>query len=149
MFSNNRGDVVLPASIDPLPKLTLEQIPEAPQPAPAPGRAGAPAGRGRGPTGPFDGIYVSATREDATQDVILKLVNIQATAQPLRIDLQGVTRVDAKASGEMITGDLGAVNTVAEPKKVTPTAIAIVNAGPMFVYDMPAHSVSVIRVKTR
>ena len=27
MFSNNRGDVVLPATFDPLPKLTLEQIP--------------------------------------------------------------------------------------------------------------------------
>ena len=149
MFSNNRGDVVLPATIDPLPKLTLEQVPEAPQPPPAPGRAGAPAGRGRGPTGPFDGIYVSATREDATQDVILKLVNIQATAQPLRIDVQGVTRIDPKASGEMITGDLGTVNTVAEPKKVVPTAVAIANAGPMFVYDVPAHSVSVIRLKTR
>src|SRR4029079_12521590 len=47
MFSNNRGDVVLPATIDPLPKLTLEQIPVAPQPAPPPGRAGAPPGRGR------------------------------------------------------------------------------------------------------
>ena len=149
MFSNNRGDVVLPATIDPLPKLTLEQIPEAPQPAPAPGRAGAPAGRGRGPTGPFDAIYVSATREDSTQDVILKLVNIQATAQPLRIDLQGVSRVDSKAGGEMITGELGGVNTVAAPRKVVPTAVAISNAAPMFVYDMPPHSVSVIRLKTR
>ena len=32
MFSNNRGDVVLPAKLDPLPKLTPEQIPVAPQP---------------------------------------------------------------------------------------------------------------------
>jgi hypothetical protein len=30
MFSTNRGDVVLPATIGPLPKLTLEQLPQAP-----------------------------------------------------------------------------------------------------------------------
>jgi alpha-L-arabinofuranosidase len=48
----------------------------------------------------------------------------------------------------MITGDLGAVNTVAEPRKVVPTAVMITNAGPTFVYEMPAHSVSVIRLKT-
>ena len=36
MFSNNRGDVVLPAKLDPLPMLTPEQIPVAPQPQPAP-----------------------------------------------------------------------------------------------------------------
>jgi len=69
--------------------------------------------------------------------------------QPLRIDLQGVSRVDSKASGEMITGELGAINTVAAPRKVVPTAVAISNAAPMFVYDMPPHSVSVIRLKTR
>src|SRR5215468_8830776 len=57
MFSNNRGDVVLPAIFDPLPKLSLEQIPQAPQPDAGRGQAG--AARGRGPTGPFDGLYSS------------------------------------------------------------------------------------------
>jgi alpha-N-arabinofuranosidase len=148
MFSNNRGDVVLPATIDPLPKLTIDQIPIAPQPAPPPGaRAGAAPGRGRGPQGPFDGIYVSATRDNATRDVILKLVNVQATAQPLRIDVQGFQRSAAPVSAEMITGELGGVNTLAEPKKVVPSTLTINDAGSPFVYDMPAHSVTVLRLK--
>jgi alpha-N-arabinofuranosidase len=146
MFSTNRGDVVLPATIDPLPKLTPEQIPEAPQPPPAAGRAG---GGGRGPAGPFDGIYVSATREDSSGDLILKLVNIQAVPQSLRIDLQGVKTIRSDATGEVLTGELTAINTVAEPRKVTPRAIAITNAAPAFVHELPAHSVTVMRLRTR
>ena len=150
MFSTNRGDLVLPATFDNLPKLTLEQIPVAPQPPPPPGRAGGGGrGGGRGPTGPFDGLYVSATRDDASGDVILKLVNIQATAQPLRIELQGVKTIRSNAAGEMLTGELGAVNAVAEPRKVVPKPITISNAGPSFPHELPAHSVSVIRLKTR
>lgn len=147
MFATNKGDVVLPATIDPLPKLTLEEIPQAPPPPQAAGRGR--AGGGRGPQGPFDGVYVSATREDATGDVILKLVNIQKAAQTLRVDLRGVKTVRSQATGEVLTGELTTVNTVAEPKKVVPTPIAIANAAPSFTHELPAHSVSVIRLKTR
>src|SRR5678816_466552 len=119
MFSNNRGDVVLPAKFEPLPTLMPEEIPVAPQP-PAP--AGANRGNGgRGPapvTGMFDGLYVSATRDNANADVILKLVNIQSRAQLLQIDLQGVSTIRKDASGEMITGELGGINTVAERMKI-------------------------------
>ena len=146
MFSQNRGDVVLPATIDPLPKLTLDQIPQAPQPQPAPGRAG--GGGARGPQGPFDGIYVSATRDDADGDVILKLVNVQATAQPLRIDVRGVRSVSRTATGEVLTGELTAVNTVAEPMKVVPRTIRV-DAGTTFTHELPGRSVTVLRVGTR
>jgi len=149
MFSNNRGDVVLPAKIDPLPMLTAQDIPIAPQPPPPPG-APARGGGGRGgPTGPFDGIYVSATRDDASGDVILKMVNIQAKSQPLRIDLQGVQTIKKDAAGEMITAELGAINTVGEPMKFVPKPITIRDAGPKFSHELPALSVSVIRLKTR
>jgi alpha-N-arabinofuranosidase len=144
MFSTNRGDVVLPAILDPLPKLTAEQIPVAPAPPPPAGRGG-----GRGPSGPFDGVYVSATRENASGDVILKLVNIQAASQPLRINLQGITTIKKDATGEMLTGALSDVNTVADPRKVVPKPISIPNASVQFSHDLPSHSVSVIRLKTR
>lgn len=117
MFSNNRGDAVLPAKMDPLPMLTLDQIPAAPAPPQQPGaapRGNAGGGRG-GPQGPFDGIYVSATRDSASADVILKLVNVQAKAQAMNIDLQGVPSVKKDVVGETITADLGAVNTITEP----------------------------------
>ncbi len=150
MFSNNRGNVVLPASFDPLPRLSLNEIPVAPAPPPRPGRAGGRGRRGpQGPTGPFDGLYASATRDAATGDVILKLVNVQATAQPLRIDVKSVPSIAKEASGEMLTGALDAVNTVAEPRKVVPVPVTIHDAGTTFTHELPAHSVTVLRLKTR
>ena len=104
---------------------------------------------GRAPAGNFDGVYVSATRDNATADVILKFVNIQDRAQPLQIDLLGVTTIRKEASGEMLTGELGGINTVAEPMKVVPKPVVIRDAGTKFKHELPAHSVSVIRLKTR
>jgi alpha-N-arabinofuranosidase len=154
MFSNNRGDVVLPAKIDPLPMLTLDQIPAAPPPPPPPAgtppRGNAAGGGGRGgPQGPFDGIYVSATRDNGSADVILKLVNVQAKAQPLTIDLQGVPSVKKDVVGETITADLGAVNTVAEPTKFVPKPVKLTIAGPKFAHELPAHSITMLRIKTK
>jgi alpha-N-arabinofuranosidase len=150
MFSNNRGDVVLPAKFDPLPILMPEEIPVAPQPPAPAGTNRGNAGRGAAPpTGTFDSLYVSATRDNGNGDVILKLVNVQAKAQLLQIDLQGVATIKKDASGEMITGDLGGINTVAEPRKLVPRPIVIKNAGTRFSHELPQHSVSVIRLKTR
>jgi alpha-N-arabinofuranosidase len=155
MFSNNRGTVVLPATFNPLPRLALDAIPVAPAPPPRAGRAGRAGrgGRGRrgpqGPTGPFDGLYASATRDSATGDVILKLVNVQATAQPLRITVDGVPSIAKDATGEMLTGALDAVNTVDEPNKVVPVPVTIHDAGTSFTHELPAHSVTVLRLKTR
>lgn len=41
------------------------------------------------------------------------------------------------------------MNSVAEPTKVAPKAITITNAGPSFTYELPAYSVTVLRLKTR
>jgi alpha-L-arabinofuranosidase len=76
-------------------------------------------------------------------------VNVQARAQALQIDLQGVQTIRKDASGEMITGELGGINTVAEAKKIVPQAITIKDAGTRFSHELPRHSVSVIRLKTR
>ena len=152
MFSTNRGDIVLPVTIDPLPKVALDEIPTVPPGPPPAQRPGAPPAPARGPTGPpgpFDGVYVSATRDEANGDVILKMVNVQATAQPVRIVLNDVPTVKPQASGETLSGELTAVNTVSEPTRVTPKPVHINSAGPDFLHELPAHSVTVLRLKTR
>jgi len=116
---------------------------------PAAAGAAPRGGAARGPTGNFDGVYVSATRDNASGDVILKLVNVQAAPQALQVDIQGVKTIRKDASGEMITGALGSVNTVGEPMKVVPVPVMIRNAGTKFSHELPAYSVSVVRLKTR
>jgi alpha-L-arabinofuranosidase len=133
-----------------------------------PPRAGAPpanpnANRGREPQGTFDGVYVSATRETSSGDVILKLVNVQATPQPLRVGLSGLRGQGpglgrgwsfrpGDIRGEVLTGTDTDINTVAEPTKVVPKPVrvplTIVDA-PMFNHELPARSVTVLRVRTR
>ena len=67
----------------------------------------------------------------------------------LQINLEGVANIRKDATGEMITGELGAINTVAEPLKVVPKPITISNAGTKFTNELPAHSISVLRLKTK
>jgi alpha-L-arabinofuranosidase len=137
---------VLPAKFDPLPQLAAAEIPQAPVPA---GAAGAPGGGRGGPAGPFDGLYASATRETANGDIILKLVNVQAVPQQLNIDLRGVQTVSRRARGEVLAGEVGAMNSIAEPTRVAPKPVVITNAGARFTHSLPALSVTVIRLNTR
>jgi alpha-L-arabinofuranosidase len=67
----------------------------------------------------------------------------------LQIDLQGAPMVRKDAAGEVITGALDDINTVAAPTKVVPKPLSIKNADTRFLHELPAHSVSVIRLKTR
>lgn len=152
MFSTNRGEVVLPATFDAMPQLSREQIPVAPPPPPragAPPAAPPPPNANRGPDPTFDAVYVSATRETSTGDVILKLVNVQSTPQLLKIELKGVATIKKDAAGEVITGADTDINTVSEPMKVAPKPVAIKDAGTTFSHELPAKSVTVLRLKTR
>jgi alpha-N-arabinofuranosidase len=141
MFSSNRGSVILPATFDPLPKLNGQQIPQAPS------RSGRPTAVPEGAQ--FDALYVSATREEGSGDIILKIVNVQSEPQQLNIDLKGVQSVEPKANGQVLTAELGAMNSISEPTKVAPKPFTITSAGPRFGHELPGHSVSVIRLKTK
>lgn len=142
LYAQNRGDAVLPHQI--VPQVTPEPL----TPPPGRGRGGAAATAPAGATPPPAPLFASATREDATGDVILKVVNYRDVNQHLEVDLQGLQAVRG-ATGEIITGDPNDVNTIAEPTKVAPKPLMLTVSGPKFTQQFPANSVSVIRIKTR
>ena len=92
-------------------------------------------------------VFASASRVEATGEVILKVVNTSPGAQKLEIDLQGVKDVEKGATAEVLSGQPTDVNTLAEPEKVALRRVAVEAAGPQFVQDFPPYSVSVIRLK--
>lgn len=94
-------------------------------------------------------LFATASRELKTGDVILKVVNTAADSQPLQIDLRGVPTVGRTATGQVLAGQPQDVNTIDAPEKVAPKLVIIKNAGKTFTHEFPAHSVSVIRLKTR
>jgi alpha-N-arabinofuranosidase len=143
MFNSNKGDVVLPASISP-------QITPPPMTQPAGrGRGAAPASQPAVQTVNVPPMYVSATRDDGTQDIILKVVNARDVPQDLEIDIQGATIKGDHGWGQLLTGNPNDVNSIAEPKKVAPKFLRVDVSGQKVVQQFPAQSVSVIRFKTK
>jgi alpha-L-arabinofuranosidase len=119
MFSENHGDTVLPVEI-------ISQV--------------------NPPTPKTGGLFAAASRDDASGDVILKVVNSRADAQQLEIDLQGAPNVNAEATAEVISGKPMDQNSVASPEKVVPRQVLIHDASAKFTHEFPAYSVTVIRL---
>jgi alpha-N-arabinofuranosidase len=146
MFSNNKGDVVLPVAV------TAQIAPAAPPTAAAPptdDAAPGRRGRGRGGAGaPTQTLFASSSRDKASGDVILKVVNAAETPQQVEISLDGVKSVGKTAKLELLTGGLNDVNSIAEPMKVAPKSSTI-DAGTNFVREFPGNSVSVIRFSAK
>jgi alpha-L-arabinofuranosidase len=98
------------------------------------------------PVGP---LFATASRVDASGEVIVKLVNVGGADQRVAMELQGVTEVAPGGVAWVLSGQPGDVNSVAEPEKVAPKQVALEQLGPKFSYDAPAYSVSVLRLKAK
>jgi alpha-L-arabinofuranosidase len=93
-----------------------------------------------------DPVYANATRDPASGDVFLHVVNVSGTPRSINVNLQGVTKVTGDATCEVLTGDPDDVNSLAEPEKIVPTKSSIAGLQPSFTHEFPAHSVTVLRL---
>ncbi len=94
-------------------------------------------------------VQGSATLDSRTGGIIVKLVNPEATAQTLKIQIDGVKSLAGK--GEVITlaGNPDDSNSITDPKKVVPVTTTVRGIGPDFSYTLPPDSVVVLRLKAR
>ena len=118
LFSRNRGDAVLPVKFS-----TGSNSQANPQ------------------------VYASASRDEAANEVIIKLVN--ATAQPgdLAIQLDGAPSVRPGATAIVLTGrQLADENSLDTPTNVSPRSTSIQLKSPAFNQPVPAHALMVVRV---
>lgn len=118
LFARNRGDRVLPA--------TLEGIPSAPNGQPR--------------------VYATAAKADDPGAILLKLVNATDTARPVRVALEGLEPGSRAATLTTMAADLHAVNSFAQPQAVAPRAQQIALDAPAFTLTLPAHSVVIARI---
>jgi alpha-L-arabinofuranosidase len=120
LFCRNRGDRVLPTKIKAAP----------------------------GATGPR--CFASATRETATGDVILKLVNAGGTAVDADILLSGLSQFGARGRATVLTGpSAAAVNSFEHPRNVAPLEAALKSLSSRLVQSLPAHSLTVLRLPVK
>jgi alpha-L-arabinofuranosidase len=126
---------------------TIPTPPEAPAPAtPAP----APGGRGRGGRAPNynEPIFAAASKEDASGDIILKVVNIFDVEQNLTVNLAGA-KVLKNATGQVMAGQPNDTNSIEKPLNIVPKAFAISDASASWNHTFPGNSITVIRFKTK
>jgi len=97
----------------------------------------------------YGGIFASATRDTATGDVILKLVNATPDLQSVQVQLDGLGSVKARARATLLTAEqLSDVNDFDRPDRVVPKPWPVRIDGLRFMLDLPRHSFLVIRVPT-
>ncbi|HZZ27678.1 MAG TPA: alpha-L-arabinofuranosidase C-terminal domain-containing protein [Pirellulales bacterium] len=101
------------------------------------------------PPAPPTNLFATASRDDASGDVILKLVNISAEPCSAKLNFQGAKNVVSQASLETLSGSPGDVNSIDHPTKVVPKKSSLDHAAASFTQEFPAHSVNVLRVKTQ
>lgn len=95
-------------------------------------------------------LHASATREDGTGDVIIKVVNVAGTSQEVDLKLAGISSVAGPATAIVLTSESATdENTLEEPAKVTPKTQTLKVSGPNFRHSFPGNSVTVIRLRTR
>jgi len=98
--------------------------------------------------GPAPDLAASTVRDSATGDVIVKLVSKAGQPTRARIDLTAVGSFEPEATCTVLSGSATAVNRFGQEPAVRRAAfpLEVLN---IFDYDVPAHSLSVIRLRVR
>ncbi len=95
-----------------------------------------------------DEFAAASVRDSRTGDIIIKLVNGSPAPRPLRVELSGAKNISRQALKTVLAGEPSAVNSFEDPSRVTPVTSGIL-VDREFKYEAPAHSLTVIRIKTR
>lgn len=93
------------------------------------------------------GLFASATRDNQSGEIIVKVVNAAATPTVTEINLNGGGKPAAIAQAIVLTsGSPKDENSLHEPTKVAPKTLTLDLPGPIFQHAFPANSLTVLRV---
>lgn len=118
LFSNNKGTQVLPMLLDKKP-LTGQ-----------------------------NGLYASASFDQKSNEIILKLVNSTDKAQTVNILLEGVKKLDTKGTIIVLkSDDLNKVNSLEQPTLVIPVEKELILKGKTVNQVLAPYSFSIVQIK--
>lgn len=92
-------------------------------------------------------LAASCVRDDATGDIILKIVNADSESGSFAVDLKPFKSMAPVAQQTLLTGDPEAENTLGEPDTIVPVESSL-EIEKAFTYQAPAMSLTVIRIKS-
>ncbi|MEO6637959.1 MAG: alpha-L-arabinofuranosidase C-terminal domain-containing protein [Ginsengibacter sp.] len=94
-------------------------------------------------------LFYSATKNDSTGIVYMKIINTIGKKQTIKINLDGAVKVSPKAIMVVIKSDRPTdTNTISEPEKIIPETSTINGLGKKFRRSFPPYSVTVMAIQT-
>jgi len=98
----------------------------------------------------IDALFFVATRDTVAGTVYLKMVNAQATAQPVTINLKGEGKVARNGRQWVLkANDPAETNTITEPNKIVPVEMPVKGIGKTFKYVLPSYSITVMELEIK
>jgi alpha-N-arabinofuranosidase len=95
-------------------------------------------------TAPLD---YSVTKDTTNGVIYLKMVNVTASPQAVKIKIKDITAIPKKAMLVTLSGDPEETNSMGDPTHLVPTTAKISIAGPSFAHTFPPHSISVLGLR--
>ncbi len=95
-------------------------------------------------------LFYSATMDDATGTIYLKVVNTIGKRQTIKINLDGAAKVSPEATVITVKSDKPTdTNTIDDPQKIVPVTSTIKGVKKNFKQSFPPYSVTVMQIQTR
>ena len=139
IFSAYLGDKIVP--------MTAENIPTQIRPA-VPQRPNSPAAEPAAPKS-VPTIFYSATKDEKTGTIYLKVVNAMGKEQPIEIKLTGDVKVSKDATLVAIKGQKPEdTNSITEPEKIVPVTTQIKGVSTSFKQKLAPYSVNIYQLQT-
>ena len=92
------------------------------------------------------GLYASASLDGRTNEIVVKVVNSEAVAKPVRLAVEGAaTRGDARVT-TLASIDLQAENSLDQPTRVAPVESRVALGGAELHLELQPQSVTVVRL---
>jgi len=149
MFSLNHGDQILATDAQNLPNEEYQPPARRARNAPAtadPNAAPAPLP----PKQTLPSVFFDATRDSKTGTIYVKIVNIQATAQPVEIKLDGVASVAANGEATVLSSaSEDDTNTLNDPQKVVPHTAPVRGVSRDFTQTLAPWSITILKLAAK
>jgi alpha-L-arabinofuranosidase len=101
------------------------------------------------PAGPADGIYASASVDERTREIVVKIVNAAARSRSVRLVLEGAAPRGELRVTTLASDDLQAENSLDAPAKVAPVESTLALSGSEVRVELQLQSLTVLRIPQR
>jgi alpha-N-arabinofuranosidase len=140
MFSAHHGDVVLAAEATDVPTWTWQP----------PVRTHNGIADPQKPSQQVPSLFFDATRDSSTGRIYLKLVNHNATPQPVTIALDGVASVSPVGTAVVMKAlSADDTNSISDPEHIVPVEEKVTGLSAHFTRDLPPLSITVLELETK